>query len=186
MNKHALLSWKIVSTWAEASLGCPMGNDSTPRGAAQPASWQGIDKPSEIGARECHHSEPAPARRAARRHREEVGRYRGERAGAKKPLRGTDKIALAVGRVIDHYKMAKHFTITITDDALTFTRNAPQIAAEATLDASTCCAPASSPRRSMPRRPSRFTSSSLTLSAPCAASRPSTSRSARVCAHVFL
>ena len=57
-----------------------------------------------------------------------------ERAGAKKPLRGTDKIALAVGRVIDHYKMAKHFTITITDDGLTFTRNAPQIAAEAALD----------------------------------------------------
>ena len=53
---------------------------------------------------------------------------------AKKPLRGTDKIALAVGRIIDHYKMAKHFTITITDDALTFTRNAPQIAAEAALD----------------------------------------------------
>ena len=53
---------------------------------------------------------------------------------ARKPLRGTDKIALAVGRVIDHYKMAKHFTITITDDALTFTRNAPQIAAEAALD----------------------------------------------------
>ena len=40
---------------------------------------------------------------------------------ARKPLRGTDKIALAVGRIIDHYKMAKHFTITITDDALTFT-----------------------------------------------------------------
>jgi len=43
-------------------------------------------------------------------------------------------IALAVGRVIDHYKMAKHFTVTITDDALTFTRNAEQIAAEAALD----------------------------------------------------
>jgi len=53
---------------------------------------------------------------------------------ARKPLRGTDKIALAVGRIIDRYKMAKHFTITITDDALTFTRNAPQIAAEAALD----------------------------------------------------
>jgi hypothetical protein len=53
---------------------------------------------------------------------------------AKKPLRGRDKIALAVGRVIDHYKMAKHFTVTITDDALTFTRNAAQIAAEVALD----------------------------------------------------
>jgi hypothetical protein len=99
---------------------------------------------------------------------------------AKKPLRGTDKIALAVGRRIDHYKMAKHFTITITDDALTFTRNAPQIAADATLDASARCAPASGPRRSMPQRLSRLTSSSPTLSAPSAASRPSTSRSARV------
>jgi hypothetical protein len=53
---------------------------------------------------------------------------------AKQPLRGKDKIALAVGRVIDHYKMAKHFTVTITDAALTFTRNAEQIAAEAALD----------------------------------------------------
>jgi hypothetical protein len=53
---------------------------------------------------------------------------------AKKPLRGKDKIALAVGAVIDHYKMAKHFTVTIADDALTFTRAAAQIAAEAALD----------------------------------------------------
>jgi hypothetical protein len=53
---------------------------------------------------------------------------------AKRPLRGRDKIALAVGRVIDHYKMAKHFVVTITDDALTFTRKAAQITAEAALD----------------------------------------------------
>jgi len=53
---------------------------------------------------------------------------------ARKPLRGKDKIALAVGAVINHYKMAKHFTVTITDDALTFTRDAAQIEAEAALD----------------------------------------------------
>jgi hypothetical protein len=29
---------------------------------------------------------------------------------AKKPLRGKDKIALAIGRVIDKYKMAKHLS----------------------------------------------------------------------------
>jgi len=33
---------------------------------------------------------------------------------AKKPLRGKDKIALAVGAVINHYKMAKHFAVTIS------------------------------------------------------------------------
>jgi transposase len=53
---------------------------------------------------------------------------------AKRPLRGKDKIALAVGRVIDHYKMAKHFTLTIADDDVMFTRSAAQIDAEAALD----------------------------------------------------
>jgi Transposase DDE domain len=52
----------------------------------------------------------------------------------KKPLRGKDKIALAVGRVIDHYKMAKHFAVTITDDDVTFARKTAQINAEAALD----------------------------------------------------
>jgi Transposase DDE domain len=53
---------------------------------------------------------------------------------AKRPLRGKDKIALRVGKAINHYKMAKHFTIEITDEAFTFTRNYQAIAAEAALD----------------------------------------------------
>jgi len=53
---------------------------------------------------------------------------------AKRPLRGTDKIALAVGAVLDRYKVAKHFDITITDDDISFTRNIGQINAEAALD----------------------------------------------------
>jgi hypothetical protein len=52
----------------------------------------------------------------------------------KKPLRGKDKIALAVGADLNHYKMAKHFVVTITDDDLTFARNTAQIDAEAALD----------------------------------------------------
>ncbi|MGO9184174.1 IS1634 family transposase [Mycobacterium sp.] len=52
----------------------------------------------------------------------------------RRPLRGQDKIALRVGKVINHYKMAKHFHITITNEAFTFTRNDDAIAAEATLD----------------------------------------------------
>jgi hypothetical protein len=52
----------------------------------------------------------------------------------KRPLRGQDKIALAVGAVINHYKMAKHFTVTITDNDLTFERESEQINAEAVLD----------------------------------------------------
>ena len=52
----------------------------------------------------------------------------------KRPLRGQDKIALRVGKVINHYKMAKHFTLTITEDSVTFTRNQEAITAEAALD----------------------------------------------------
>ena len=52
----------------------------------------------------------------------------------KRPLRGRDKIALRVGKAINHYKMAKHFDIEITDEAFTFSRNDTRIAAEAALD----------------------------------------------------
>lgn len=52
----------------------------------------------------------------------------------RRPLRGKDKIALRVGKVINHYKMAKHFTIEITEGSFTFTRNTEAITAEAALD----------------------------------------------------
>ncbi len=52
----------------------------------------------------------------------------------RRPLRGKDKIALRVGKVINHYKMAKHFTIEITEDSFSFTPNTEAIAAEAALD----------------------------------------------------
>jgi hypothetical protein len=52
----------------------------------------------------------------------------------RRPLRGRDKIALRVGKVITKFKMAKHFTLDITDEAFTFCRNHNDIAAEAALD----------------------------------------------------
>jgi len=52
----------------------------------------------------------------------------------KRPLRGKDTIALRVGKVINHYKMAKHFRIDITEDSFSFSRNEQTIAAEAALD----------------------------------------------------
>jgi hypothetical protein len=49
-------------------------------------------------------------------------------------VRGTDKIALRVGKVRNKFKVAKHFHLEITDDAFTFCRNQDSIAAEAALD----------------------------------------------------
>jgi len=53
---------------------------------------------------------------------------------ARRPLRGKDKIALRVGKVIGRYKMAKHFHTDITEDAFSFARDQDTIAAEAALD----------------------------------------------------
>src|SRR5246127_4080102 len=49
-------------------------------------------------------------------------------------LKGTEAIALRVGRVIDHFKMAKHFELHITDSSFSWTRKSEQIAEEAALD----------------------------------------------------
>jgi hypothetical protein len=49
-------------------------------------------------------------------------------------LAGAAAIGLKVGRLINKYKVAKHFQITITDTALTVTRDHARIAAEAALD----------------------------------------------------
>ena len=50
------------------------------------------------------------------------------------PLRGTDKIGLAVGAVLGKHKMAKHFALTIADADLRYERKQAAIQAEATLD----------------------------------------------------
>lgn len=52
----------------------------------------------------------------------------------KRPLRGKDQIGLRVGKVLGHYKMAKHFKLTITDDSFRYERDENAIASEAALD----------------------------------------------------
>jgi hypothetical protein len=53
---------------------------------------------------------------------------------ARRPLRGQDAIALAVGKVINAKKVARHFIVQITDDGLAWRRDEDKIAAEAALD----------------------------------------------------
>ena len=49
-------------------------------------------------------------------------------------LVGKDKIGVAVGKVVNQYKVAKHFELEVGENSLTFTRKADHIAAEAALD----------------------------------------------------
>jgi len=49
-------------------------------------------------------------------------------------LSGADRIGIATGKVIDRYRVAKHFELDIGDDRLVVTRREDAIAAEAALD----------------------------------------------------
>ena len=51
-----------------------------------------------------------------------------------RPLRGAAAIGGRVGKVINRYKMAKHFVTEITDERFTFRRNEEKIATEKQLD----------------------------------------------------
>ena len=49
-------------------------------------------------------------------------------------LQGRDKIGVRVGKVVDKYKVGKHFDLVIEDAAFTFNVNAKRISVEAALD----------------------------------------------------
>lgn len=52
----------------------------------------------------------------------------------KRRLKRQDKIGLRVGRVLQRFKMAKHFQVTITEAEFTYSRDEARIAQEAALD----------------------------------------------------
>jgi transposase len=64
----------------------------------------------------------------------ELARIQAAAARKRGPLRGTAKIALAVGAVINKHKVAKHFDLAITETAVSFARKTTEIAVEAATD----------------------------------------------------
>jgi len=53
---------------------------------------------------------------------------------ALRPLRGEARIGLRVGKVLERFKVAKHFRLSISDEGFSYERDAERIAAEAALD----------------------------------------------------
>jgi transposase len=53
---------------------------------------------------------------------------------AKRPLRGKDKIALRVGKLLDRNKVGKHFVLAIEETGFSYQRDEAKIAVEAALD----------------------------------------------------
>ena len=64
----------------------------------------------------------------------DLGKIAAACARARRPLRGTDKIAVRVNRVLSRRKVAKHFTVEITGGSLRYARDQDSITAEAALD----------------------------------------------------
>jgi hypothetical protein len=64
----------------------------------------------------------------------ELTRIQAAVARKRDPLRGTAEIALAVGKVINKHKMAKHLDLDIADATFSFARKTAEIAAEAATD----------------------------------------------------
>jgi transposase len=52
----------------------------------------------------------------------------------KRPLRGKQNIGLRAGKVLNRYKMGKHFQVQIADDSFTYTRKQANIEKEESLD----------------------------------------------------
>jgi hypothetical protein len=100
-----------------------------------------IESPDYLGERLIVCRNPLLAAERARKREELLGasekdlaKIRAATTRARNPLRGRDKIALRVGAVLGRRKVAKHFTLTITEDTLAFARDEAAIAAEAALD----------------------------------------------------
>ena len=64
----------------------------------------------------------------------DLGKIEARVRRAKTPLRGAGEIGRAVGAVLGKRKMAKHFELTISDDAFSFARKTGAIAEEARFD----------------------------------------------------
>ncbi len=65
---------------------------------------------------------------------QDLGRIQARVQRARQPLRGAAEIGKALGAVLGHRKVGKHFDTTITEDSFSFARNPAAIAAEAALD----------------------------------------------------
>ena len=87
-------------------------------------------------------------------------------------LKGADKIGVRVGKVVNKYKVAKHFELDIGDDSFGFSVNEESVAEEAALDG-IYVVRTSLPKERMsgPRTRCETTRGSATSSAPSAPSK---------------
>src|SRR5438552_3905565 len=114
LKNGALLLYDVTSTYLEGRC-CELAQHGYSR------DHRG-DRPQIVIGLMCAADAKGLARIAARVQR------------ARSPLRGAAAIGQAIGAVLGRRHMAKHFQISITDEAFSFARDPVSIAAEAALD----------------------------------------------------
>ena len=112
-----------------------------PTGQARGLKAHEITSPDYPGERLVVCKNPLLAEERARKRAEllavtekELARIADRVQRARRPLRGAAAIGQAVGAVLGRRHMAKHFQISIADEAFSFAKNSVSIAAEAALD----------------------------------------------------
>jgi hypothetical protein len=120
----AMIAARIVSPSSRASRRAASG---TLRRWPRTSAWLMACRNPSLACPRAKKREDLPAATEGRLRLIQAGVEAGRRKGA-------EAIALAVGKVIDHYKVGKHFELDIGETHFTFTRKRQTIEAQAALD----------------------------------------------------
>src|SRR5947207_3421587 len=138
LNNGALLLYDVTSAYLEGRC-CELAQYGYSRDHRRDMAE--ITSPDYPGERLVVCKNPLLAEERARKRAEllaatenELARIAARVQRARNPLRGAAAIGQAVGAVLGRRHMAKHFQITIADNAFSFAQNPLSIAAEAALD----------------------------------------------------
>jgi len=104
-----------------------------------------------------------------RRHRKRVREDCCSHTPQKAPASGKQNIGLRAGKVLNRYKMGKHFQVQIEDDSFTYTRKQANIEKEESLDGIYVIRTNVPPKRCPASKLSQFTRACRVWSAPFAA-----------------
>ena len=137
MSQDSDLAW--VTALRSSSIRALVAQGHLQMGLFDERNLLEISSPDFPGERlvACRNPELAKLRRHTRAAllaatQESLQKIQARVAAAK--LVGADKIGVAAGKVVNRYKVSKHFELAITDNSLTFTRNEDNIKAEAAVD----------------------------------------------------
>lgn len=137
--RGAGLDW--ITALRSAQIRCLVDSGSLQLSFFDQQDLAEIAHPDYAGERLIACRNPLLAEERARKRQElleacekKLDKVRAATQRAQRPLRGKEKIGLAVGKALGRYHMEKHFRFSIEEDRFTYTRHQESIEHEAALD----------------------------------------------------